>query len=201
MMKNMLLLGLSLCLSLSAFSIDLESVFKKSYEYEYAGEYKKAIQTLKDVYDQDSYEMNLRLGWLYYMSSQYQDSEKYYNKCISAKPYSIEAKLGRVNALSAMGYWDKVIGEYKDILKIDANNYKANYQLGYIYYVRKEYRTALKYFEKIANLYPFDHDSLLMLAWTQLQLAQYNEAKVLFEKVLMNTPGDESAKEGLTYIK
>jgi len=184
-----------------SYAIDLEQFFKKSYEFEYNGNYQKAIETLKNVYDKDSYEMNLRLGWLYYMSSLFQESSDYYQKCISAKSYSIEAKFGLINAQSAMGYWDAVVKQYGEILKIDANNSKANYQLGYIYYNRKDFRNALKYFEKVVNLYPFDHDALLMNAWTQLQLSKFNDAKLMFEKVLMNTPGDESAKEGLSYIK
>ena len=77
-----------------SYAIDLEQIFKKSYEFEYNGNYQKAIETLKNVYDKDSYEMNLRLGWLYYMSSLFQESSDYYQKCINAKSYSIEAKFG-----------------------------------------------------------------------------------------------------------
>jgi hypothetical protein len=51
------------------------------------------------------------------------------------------------------------------------------------------------------NLYPFDHDALLMYAWTNLKLGKLREAEVLFQKVIMNNPNDESAQEGLKMIK
>ena len=47
------------------------------------------------------------------------------------------------------------------------------------------------------NLYPFDYDSVIMLAWTNFQLNKFREAKVLFNKSLLIRPGDESALEGL----
>ena len=54
--------------------------------------------------------------------------------------------------------------------------------------------------QKIANMYPFDHDALLMFAWTHFRLGKLREAEVLFNKVLMNKPDDESAAEGLELI-
>jgi TolA-binding protein len=89
---------------------------------------------------------------------------------------------------------------YFDILRIDPGNYTANYRLGSIYYGREDYTNAYKYFEKIANMYPFDHDALLMFAWTHFRLGKLREAEVLFNKVLMNKPDDESAAEGLELI-
>ena len=79
-------------------------------------------------------------------------------------------------------------------------NTTANYKLGSIYYGNENYTDALKYFEKVVNLYPFDYSSLLMYAWTNLKLGKTREAKVLFNKVLMNKPGDESATDGLNAI-
>lgn len=201
MIKRITPLLLTIIFTIPAVATDLPSVFKKSYEYEYAGNYKNAIAVLKDIYDKESYEINLRLGWLYFNSSLFQQASEYYDKCIASKPLSIEAKFGKIKVLTAMGYWDKAIKQYNEIFRVDPSNSKAHYKLGLIYYNRKDFRNALKHFEKVVNLYPFDHDGLLMSAWTNLQLQKFKEAKVLFEKVLMNTPGDESALEGLTYIK
>jgi len=39
------------------------------------------------------------------------------------------------------------------------------------------------------------------LAWTSFQQGKYREAKVLFNKVLMYSPDDKSALEGLSLIK
>jgi tetratricopeptide (TPR) repeat protein len=116
-------------------------------------------------------------------------------------PLSIEAKFGYVYPASAMGNWEQVKKQYNDILKIDPQNSLTNYRMGSIYYGNEDYTTALKYFEKVVNLYPFDHDALLMYAWTNLKLGKLREAEVLFQKVIMNKPNDESAIEGLGMIK
>ena len=116
-------------------------------------------------------------------------------------PYSIEARLGFVYPASSMGNWDQVISKYLEILKIDPANYTANYRLGLIYYTRKEYNPAFKYFEKLVNMFPFDYDALHMFAWTNYQMGKLREAKVLFNKTLMNKPGDASASEGLGLIR
>jgi Flp pilus assembly protein TadD len=68
-------------------------------------------------------------------------------------------------------------------------------------YNRKQYEAASKHFEKVVNLYPFDYQNSVMLAWTYLRLGKNNEAKILFNKVLMVSPNDASALEGLALIK
>ena len=40
-----------------------------------------------------------------------------------------------------------------------------------------------------------------MLAWSYLRLGKHNEAKLLFNKVLLMSPNDASALEGLATIK
>jgi tetratricopeptide (TPR) repeat protein len=175
--------------------------FEKSYFYEYSGEYQKAIDLLKGVYVADSYEINLRLGWISYMAGFFTESTAYYQKAMEMKPLSIEAKLGFVYPASALGNWEQVKKQYNDILTIDPQNTIANYRMGSIYYGNEDYTTALKYFEKVVNLYPFDHDALLMYGWANLKLGKLREAEVLFQKVIMNKPNDESALEGLGMIK
>ncbi len=175
--------------------------FSKSIELEYKGEYVKAIAPLREVYDEKSYEMNLRLGWLTYKATQYVESAAYYQKSVDLKPYSIEAKLGYVYPASALGNWDMVTAQYKNILEIDPQNTVVNYRMGLIDYNNKRYASAYKYFEKVVNLYPFGYDALLMFAWTNFQLGRSREAKVLFGKVLLIFPEDASAKEGLSLIK
>lgn len=189
---------------INAISQDYTSIqiaFKKSYDFEYIGDYSGAIDELKKVYDEESYEINLRLGWTTYMAGFFTESTAYYQKSIDLKPLSIEAKLGFIYPASALGNWEQVKKQYINILEIDPQNSLVNYRLGSIYYGNEDYTSALQYFEKVVNLYPFDYDGLLMYAWTNLKLGKYREAEVLFNKVLMNQPTDASAKEGLLLIK
>jgi tetratricopeptide (TPR) repeat protein len=179
----------------------IQEAFQKSYAYENSAELGQAVTALKNVYEENSYEINLRLGWLSYSRGNFSESIAYYQKCISLKPLSIEARMGLTLPASAMGNWEMVKQQYQEVLEIDPMNTSANYYLGMIYYNREEYEKALKYFEKVANLYPFDYDGMLMYAWTNYRLGKLREALVLFNKVLMISPGDESATEGLNLIQ
>ncbi len=177
------------------------NAFKKSYDLEKTGDYKKAVTELKNVYDAKSYEINLRLGWLNYQAGVFTESIAHYQKAINLMPYSEEAKFGLIYPKAAMGKWDEVISLYKKILSNNTNNTTANYRLGLIYYGTKDYTKSYNYFKKVVDLYPFGYDGLLMLAWTNFQQGKMREAKVLFNKVLMYAPGDKSAIEGLGLIK
>lgn len=179
----------------------LINAFSDSYVKEKAGKYSDAVSTLKVIYTADSYEINLRLGWLTYLQGQFTESLGYYNKSINLMPYAIEPRLGVVLPASSLGNWDMVMDQYNKILAIDPNNTVTLYRLGLISYDRKDYTQANKLFEKVVNLYPFDYQSLLMLAWTNLKLGKTREAKILFNKALLYSPDDASAKEGLSLIK
>lgn len=179
----------------------LQDAFSSSYTLEKAGDYTKAAEALKKLYDEKSYEINLRLGWLTYMGGNFTEACAYYQKAINLMPYGIEARFGYINPAIALGNWDAVTTQYLEILKTDPQNTTANYKLGSIYYGKAKYSEALPYFEKVVNLYPFDYDSLLMFAWTNYRLGKLREAKVLFNKALLNRPKDSSALEGLGLIK
>ena len=179
----------------------VHEAFVKSYSFEKDGEYKKAADAVKEVYDASSYEINLRLGWLNYQAGVFTESIAHYQKSLELKPYSEEAKFGLIYPYAAVGNWDKVIVLYQKILQNSPNNTIANYRLGLIYYGKKDYVKAHKHFNTVVDLYPFDYDGLLMLAWTNYQQSKLREAKVLFNKVLLYAPDDKSALEGLSLIK
>jgi tetratricopeptide (TPR) repeat protein len=175
--------------------------FQDSYIHEASGNLAEAILDLRGIYDENSYEINLRLGWLLYSSGLFSDAQSYYNKAILLKPFAIEPRFGIVLPQAAMGSWNSVIAQYEKILEISPNNSIALHRLGLIYYGQKDYMKAEKYFEIVVNLYPFDYDALLMSAWTNFQLKKYREAKILFYKALMNTPTGSSAMEGIKQLE
>ena len=178
-----------------------QNAFNKSYDLEKSNNYSGSIKELKKVYITDDYFINIRLGWLNYLNKDYNESIRYYNWAIHLKPYAIEARFGCVKPLSALQKWEDVKNHYLVILKIDPQNTLASYWLGVIYYNRKDYIKAAKLFEKIVNLYPLDYDSVLMLAWTELQLGKSMEAKILFNHALTLRPNDTDALTGLKKIK
>lgn len=179
----------------------LKQAFSRSYALEKGKDYLAAADAIKKVFDQSSYEINLRLGWLYFNAGRLDESVAYYSRAQQLKPYSEEARFGLILPKAALGKWDEVIELYNRILEIHPNNTLAMFRLGMIYYERKNYDKALPLFQKVVDLYPFDYDGLLMLAWTSYFTGNFNQAKVLFNKVKLYNPGDASANEGLQLIK
>lgn len=178
-----------------------QSAFYKSYEYEKSSNYTAAIKEMNSIYKSDVYFVNIRLGWLHYLNKNYAESIKFYDRAISLKPYAIEARFGCIKPLSAIESWEKVKNHYLQILKIDPQNTVANYWLGVVYYNRKDYANAMKLFEKVVNLYPLDYDSVIMLAWSKLNLGKQADAKILFNHALVLRPSDSSALTGLKQLK
>lgn len=188
-------------LSTNAQNQNLEEAFLKSYTYESASNFAEAINIIKSVYNPKSYEINLRLGYLNYEAKKYTESAEYYTKAVDLMPFSVEAKMGLALPLSMINNWKRITELYADVLKIDPQNSTVLYRMGLISYTNKDYNSAYKYYEKLVNMYPFSYDGLLMYAWTNFQLGKYADAKILFNKVLLLSPSDKSAKEGLALIK
>jgi len=180
---------------------EIQDAFKNSYALERKADYTGAIKVLTTVYNEKSYEINLRLGWLQYQAGFFTESAAYYHKAMTLMPYSLEAKFGFVYPSAAVGNWDQVITTYQEILRIDPQNTLANYRMGSIYYGRQDYASAEKFLEKVVNLYPFDYDSNVLFAWTMLKLGKLREASVVFDRCLNMRPDDISAREGLGLTK
>lgn len=179
----------------------IQNAFSKSYSYEYKKEYKKAYDVMKLIYDENSYEINLRSGWVAYLAGQYTESMNFYQKAIDLKPTSIEARLGIVYPINELKDKEKLKAKYEEILKIDPLNSVANYRLGCIYYGKGDYDKATEYLNVAISLYPFDYYITYMLAWTKYKQGKNAEAKDLFNRLLMILPNDQYAIEALSKIK
>ncbi len=180
---------------------DIQKAFKASYINEYKTNYSGAIADLQKVYKADSYESNLRLGWLQYLAKQYTTAMDYYQKAIDLKKFSVEARFGYIKPATEAKQYVKAYEKYEEILKIDPYNSSANYWVGISYYGVKKYDIAAKYFELVVNMYPFDYDANHMLAWSYLNQGRSSDAKILFNQALIIKPGDASATEGLAKCK
>lgn len=176
----------------------LVAAFKESYLAEYKGDFEKAITSIRKLYKEDNYEINLRLGWLTYNQKKYETSLTYYGKAADLKKYSVEARFGYATTAVAANQYAKAYEKYEEILKIDPYNSTANYWVGVNYYSVKKYDIAAKYFELVVNMYPFDYDANHMLAWSYLFLSKPDQARFLFQKTLLIRPEDVSATEGLS---
>lgn len=192
-----LLAGLSLHGAAQAVSESLIQAFSDSYKKEAAKEYEAAINALKPSYSEQSYEINLRLGWLCYSKKDYASATKYYETAIRLQPRSIEALLGYINPLAAVENWNKVFETYQKILSLDPNHAVANYRIALMYYYRKDFGNAQAHLQKVLDLYPFDYDSMLLMAQAKVAAGKITDAKMWYEKVLLYNPSDSSVRNYL----
>lgn len=203
-LKNKLVIAL-ICIATGFSAVAQEktitAAFSESYTYENKGDYTNALKSISPFYDENSYEINMRMGWLKYMAGMFTESVTYYEKAISLKPMSEEARLGIAMPVFALGNTDQLVLHYQKILENNPYQTTVLYRMGLIYYNKGDYTRSYSYLEKLVNLYPFTYDGLLLFAWTNLKLGKTNEAKVLFNKTLLLSPGDSSATEGLSLIK
>jgi len=182
-------------------SAAMQKAFHDSYVNEYKKNYQAAIADVMPYYSENNYETNLRLGWLHFLNKNYPTSSSYYEKAVNLKPNAVEAKFGFIKPLSLLTSWNKVLDQYTAILKIDPQNTQANYWTGIIYYNRKEYDAAIKYFTRVITLYPFDYDGNQMAGWSNLMAGKKAEAKGYFEKALLIKPDDASCLDGISKCK
>lgn len=192
----LLLITLSVRAQTSAAAI--QKAFHNSYTDEAKKNYQAAISDMMPYYTDNNYEVNLRLGWLYFLSENYTTSQNYYLKAINLRPNAIEAKFGYIKPMSLLKSWDRVLEQYNAILKIDPQNTQANYWTGVISYNRKQFDAAIRYFTKVVALYPFDYDGNQMLGWSYLMAGKKAEARAYFEKGLLIKPEDASCTDGLS---
>ncbi|MGY6648509.1 tetratricopeptide repeat protein [Wenyingzhuangia sp. IMCC45574] len=200
-LKALCIAAVLVCTTINAQNKEVLDAFARSYKHEKEKKYAKAISDFSKVYTVKSYEMNLRLGWLYYLAGGNKESLLHYQRADELMPASTEAKWAMITVYSSKENWNEVEGLYHKILKLDAKNAGANYSLGLIYYYRKDYVQAKRYFNVALDLTPFNYNYMLMSAWTNYFLGNINNASVLFNKVLLYSPNDASALEGLSLIK
>lgn len=173
----------------------ISNAFSESYPHEYNKEYAKAITAMNEVYSSNSYEINLRLGWLTYLNGDYLKSQTYYKNAIKLMPSSIEAKLGYAYPTGALENWEDIIKIYTTILSMDANNYTVNTRMAQIYYTRKDFEKAKFFAEKINKHYPFDYAMNLLLGKINISLGNLTLAKLHLNKVLLYNPSSTEVLE------
>lgn len=196
LVKPFALAALLLVLGRPTRAQDLMPAFAASYAAEAKADYNGAINALRSNYS-GTYEQNLRLGWLYFLAKNYTVSISYYQKAVEQHPYALEPKFGLVKPYNALNQVDKMQALYQAILKIDPQNTQANYWAGVIFLNQKAYDKATRYFERVVNLYPFDYDANLSLAWCYLNLGRKADARLLYGKALLVRPNDPTAQAGL----
>lgn len=207
-MKSTFILAISCALALAAATPngaptlsddEIRDAYHKSYRYEKSQNYDDAIKAITPVitaYPQ-GYTVNLRLGWLYYLSGNYANAKAYYQAAMKIAPASIEAKLGYTLPLLAQERYEESEMITKQILRVDASNYYANLRLAYSLRMQKKLDAAEEVLNNLLPSYPTDVKFLAELGLVKVAQNQREAARKIFSDVLILDPENIVAKEQL----
>jgi tetratricopeptide (TPR) repeat protein len=121
----------------------IKLAYYQSYHYERTENYNAAISAMLPVLEAypKGYIVNLRLGWLYYLSNHYANSMQRYVTAIKTAPDSIEARLGLILPQLAQERYSQAEQTAYQIINKDYANYYANLRL--IIILRKQRKSDL----------------------------------------------------------
>jgi len=195
---------LSLTSSLVAISQEeIQESYYKSYNYEKMGDYTDAIKSLSEVYSAypKSYTVNLRLGYLSFISGYYANAIANYDLAISALPDAIEPKLGKMLVLMTKTKYEEATTLAYQILKLDHMNYLANLRLAYILRIQEKYTLAEKINLKLLTVYPTDVTFLTEYGALQYAQSNWDKAEAIFQDVLVLDPENVDSRAFLELLK
>lgn len=130
-----------------------------------------------------------------------QRAKAYYNNAISSDPGSVEAIYSRAMYFQEIDSFELAKQDYEEILQLEPDSRRGNYNMGYISYVQNNYEDAVEFFTKAIGA-----DKEYAMAWYGRGLA-YNKldkkrlAIVDLEKAAELAPGDTDIKEDLEAIR
>ncbi|NQV33865.1 MAG: tetratricopeptide repeat protein [Phycisphaeraceae bacterium] len=197
-MKKTILIILVMCVSVS-FALSDENIrdtYRKSYNYEKIENYSNAIKALMPVYQAygNTYTVNLRLGWLYYLKKNYANSMEHYNKAVQIAPASLEAQSSRLLTLLAQERYAEAEQWAFAILKVDHYNFYGNIRLAYSLRMQKKLKAAEQINLKMLAIYPLDVTFLSEYALVKHAQGDIAAAVKAFHSVLILDPENVTAK-------
>ena len=86
------------------------------------------------------------------------------------------------------------------IYSVNPEDVNVLQQMGIFYLNKKEYETAIGYFEKVKVTEPMNVNNLMNLSYCQFELEQFDAAKINNELVLALEPRNEAALSDARYI-
>jgi tetratricopeptide (TPR) repeat protein len=171
----------------------------KSYQYEKAQNYEDAIKAIAVLKDQD-YLIQLRLGWLYYLSGNYAKSRQRYQMAIAAAPKAIEPRLGYMLPLLAQARYAEVEAVARQVLTMDSANYYASLRLAVALRLQEKLAPAAEVNVAMLELYPTDVSFLIELGLVHVAQQDQVAARQVFHRVLTLDPENVTAKTQLAAL-
>ena len=187
----------SWCVAVQAGSLNYYQAFRDSYRYEKMGAYRDAILAILPIYQEHPrfYLVNLRLGWLYYLSGKYGNSIEHYQKALEVQPQSFEAMLGLSLPLMAQKKWNKVERLMNQLVSQDRYNFYGNLRLAIALRLQNKANLAEKVCRHMLSHYPASLPFLVELGQDLWWQGKKEEARQVLGQVLLIDPENVVARE------
>ena len=148
----------------------------------------------------DSVPVLLARGDLLVNEGQPEQGLESYRRAEELAPNNVDVLLRMAEAEERQNLSDEALRFYRRAIIASPNNYKPYQKLGLFYYLRSDYVTAAKQFQKAVDLAPERYDLHDLLAGTRAQLGAFSAAEQEYA-VLLNIRRTGSALCGLAAVK
>lgn len=188
------------CGSIFAAATAQKSVWSKSYAYEVSKKYAEAANILVPVLksEPDNQFLLIRLGWLYYLQTKYNESFSYYKKALELNSDSIDARLGLTLPLMAQQRWKETSIYAKEVIAMSAWDFTANTRLMTCESALQQWATLEHHALEMAKRYPADPSVIIFLARAQAMQAKKQQAIANYTLALERSPDNQ---EAINYLK
>jgi tetratricopeptide (TPR) repeat protein len=142
---------------------------------------------------------NFYKGYNSFLSKDYDNALKYFEKCLSLKPFpNVYNNLGCT--YDAINNFDKAISNFNLAINLDLNYVDAFYNLAHTYQKMKKYNDAVKYYKKAVEIEPTYASAIYNIGYLYELLKEYNLAETYYNKTLEVNKNHVKAIGGLAGI-
>jgi Flp pilus assembly protein TadD len=159
----------------------------------------KSFEAAKDQNEVVESNKILEEARMYSSNKDYDSAIKSFNKYLLKDPDNKSVKLELANVYISNSELDKSIKIYDELLK-SKSNYEIEKQRAKVYLWNSDSLLALQEFRKLNQKYPDDVETKLLLGDAYLQNGQVQNAKIVYEDLLLKSPDSHILKARLGWL-
>lgn len=142
-----------------------------------------------------------RKGLAFYDKNDNEKALVIFDRCIKQDINLETSYYKRANCKTALGQIEGAKSDLESTLRLNSQNFAANFNLAGLYFEGKNYEKAINYYQKATVLNPKSDDSFYRLAETYQKKGVKNAALQNCQKALQLNPSNEYAKKLLSLLK
>jgi Flp pilus assembly protein TadD len=133
----------------------------------------------------------VKAGEIYITQKRYQTAQDLFTKVIDGNKRSISALLARADLYGRRDDKANATADYERVLKVDKDNFQANYELGLIYFAAGQNKEADKRLRKAQELDPNVAEVYHYLMLNYFARDDFAKVKKTYADFNLNIPGDQ----------